>query len=164
MKDEYKRYDGKQTHRGADHAAPYPVSRLAPTIELVDLAQEIAKADSMLSNVATGKLRTIAEQVRALQNQAREVLESVQRDQELHRAQCNFKRQPGKIYHLYRKPDATTYFSMLSPNDWGGTPPHAFVASYRLEADMSWTPAEQVQSEDEQRRMLSSLLGPAKEP
>ena len=155
MSDDYTRYQG-ETHDGADHASPYPVSRLVPAIELVDLAREIAHADATLSQVAGGKLRIIAEQVRALQGQAREVLASVQRDQELHRAQCNFKRHPGRIYHLYRKPDGGTYFSMLAPAEWGGTPPHEFVDSFRLEADMSWTPA--AQAEDEQRRQLLGLL------
>ena len=32
------------------------------------------------------------------------------------------------------------YFSMLSPEDWRGAPPHRFEGSYALEADMRWTP------------------------
>lgn len=31
---------------------------------------------------------------------------------------------------------------MPSPQDWNGRPPQAFVGSYRLENDMSGTPAD----------------------
>jgi hypothetical protein len=158
MDDDYKKYDGKLAHQGADHSAPYPVSRLAPAIELVDLAKEISQADHMLGNVATAKLRIIADQVKALQEEARSVLESVKTDQALHRAQCNFKRQPGKIYHLYRKDDESQYFSMLSPQDWGNSPPHTYVGSYRLEGDMSWTPLEQIDNQDDSQAMIQRLL------
>ena len=53
-------------HQGPDHSAPYPVSRLAPAIELVDLAKEIAQADNMLTQIAHGKLGVIAEQIKVL--------------------------------------------------------------------------------------------------
>jgi len=32
---------------------------------------------------------------------------------------------------------------MLSPTDWGGSTPHAYLGSYRLESDYSWTAADQ---------------------
>ncbi len=158
MKDDHqKKYDGRVIHRGADHSAPYPLSRLAPAIELLDLAKEVAQADSMLTGVATGKLRVIAEQMKALQKEAKKVLTQVQQDQELHRVPCHFKRQPGRFYHLYRKSDGVRYFSMLSPDEWGGQPPHEFLGSFRLEADMSWTAASQATADDT-RLMIQSLL------
>ncbi|MGA7801145.1 MAG: hypothetical protein WCC36_10075 [Gammaproteobacteria bacterium] len=40
--DDLKRYDGKALHPGPDHIAPYPVSRLAPAIGLVDFARQVA--------------------------------------------------------------------------------------------------------------------------
>lgn len=124
-------------HVGVAHASPYPTSRLAPVHDLIDAARQIAEADAMLGAVANGKLQVIAEQIRALQAQAREVLAAAHRDAELHRAACNFRRKPGAVYHLYERPDTTQYFSMLAPADWG-TPPHAFVGSYELMADLSW--------------------------
>lgn len=160
MSQKLKQYDQITPHQGPDHAAPYPVSRMAPTIELVDLAQEIASADQMLGNLATAKLRTIADQMRALQAQARQVMAQVQQDQLLHRAQCNFQRHPGRIYHLYRKSAEQTYFSMLSPEEWRGAPPHEFLGSYRLEADMSWTPADQIDDGDDSRAYIQRFLLP----
>lgn len=158
--DELKRYDGKVPHQGPDHAAPYPVSRLAPAIELVDLAREIAQADTMVNSRVSAKLKVIADQVRSLQAQAREALEQAGRDQALHHAQCNFQRRPGHTYHLYCRADGSRYFSMLAPTDWRGGPPHTFEGSYRLEADMSWTPldADAPSGDDDSRELVARLL------
>lgn len=147
-----------ENHPHADNSAPYPVSRMAPATELVDMAREIAEADRMLGSVTHGKLKVIAEQMKALQAQARTILEASAHDQKLHRARCNFKRQPGKTYHLYCKADESLYFSMLAPAEWGGTPPHSFVGSYRLESDMSWTPVEEIGRHEPSVQLLNALL------
>lgn len=139
--------------------SPYPVSRLAPSFDLVDAAREIAEADRMLGAVVGNELELIVDQIRGLQERAREVLERARMDTELHRATCAFKKLPGQTYHLYERDEGTLYFSMLSPDDWGGTPPHRFRGSFRLEADMRWTPAEDTDARDEARRTVAHLLG-----
>lgn len=153
-----KKYSG-DNHHGADHAAPYPVSRMAPATELVDLARQIEEADQMLGNVVHAQLKVIAEQMKTLQREARAILESSARDQQLHRAQCQFKRQPGKIYHLYKRSEDVLYFSMLSPEEWCGKPPHEFIGSYRLENDMSWTPVEEIGKDEPSIKLLDAMLG-----
>jgi hypothetical protein len=137
-----KKHDGP-VHTGPDHSAPYPLSRLAPSFGLVDMAREIEEADTMLSAVAGGRLETLAAQIRALQEEAHRVLEQAKRDAILHRAECRFKKVPGAVYHLYKRQNDTHYFSLLSPDDWGPRCPHSFEGSYRLEVDMSWTPASE---------------------
>ncbi len=136
-------------HQGGNATAPYPVSRLAPAYDLVDMAKEISAADNMIHNRTHAKLEIIAEQIRSLQEQAKEVLEQAQDDQNLHHAKCNFVRKPGEIYHLYEKTDGERYFSMLSPEDWGSEPPHHYLNSYRLENDMSWTELSEIKNRDE---------------
>lgn len=126
----------------SDRASPYPVSRLGAPIELLDVAREIQDADRMLGAVVGGQLELIAEQIRTLQEKARAILERAQEAGDLHRASCQFKKRPGATYHLYRRPGGDRYFSMLSPDEWGGSPPHAYEGSYRLEIDMSWTRIE----------------------
>ena len=159
-KEDYKKHEGKGlVHEGDARSAPYPVSRLGATVDLVDLAQQIAKADSHINTRVSAKLQLIADQIRYLQDEARAVLEGAQRDQELHRAQCNFKRIPGRIYHLYGRSDGSSYFSMLGPEEWGGTPPHPFKGSYRLENDMSWTPESELERPDDSRELVRRLLG-----
>lgn len=145
-------------YKGPDNTAPYPVSRMAPAFDLVDLAKEIAAADNQIGNQVNGKLGVIAQQIRALQEQAREILQTASRDQQLHRARCNFKRTPGKTYHLYQKPDDTLYFSMLAPADWGGEAPHRFLGSYRLENDMSWTDTNEIDKQSDPRELIQHLL------
>jgi len=132
-----------------DSSSPYPVSRLAPAFQAGDIATEVARAESMLSARTGAKLRVIADQIKALQREARKVLEEAREEQALNQAQCSFKRIPGKTYHLYRKRDGATVFSMLSPADWGGRPTQTFLGSYRLELDYSWTPAERAAQSDE---------------
>jgi hypothetical protein len=127
-------------HPGPDRSSPYPVSRLAPAFEPLDLSREMSEADRMLNSRVSAKLKVIADQIRSLQREARSILAEARRDQELHHARCSFKRKPGNSYHLYRREDGPTYFSMLSPNDWPDGPPHRFMGSYRLENDLSWTP------------------------
>ena len=122
-----------------NNAAPYPLSRLSPPFSLVDAAQEIEAADTMVAAVASAELEAIARQIRALREQAEQVLARAQRDAELHRADVRFRKQPGKLYHLYEEPSGRRYFSMLSPEDWRGAPPHPVLGSYRLGVDLRWT-------------------------
>lgn len=158
MTDSTKRHGG-QKHAGPSSLSPYPVSRLAPPHDLVDVAREIEQAHASLGNVASSKLEVIANQIRSLQEQARGILEQTQRDVDLHQVRCNFHKRPGRIYHVYQRPDGRAYLSMLSPEEWGGEPPHEHLGSYRLEADMSWTPVEEIEERDRRRQDAQKLLG-----
>jgi len=150
------KHHGKK-HTGAEHSAPYPVSRLAPSMELVDLAKAISEADSAIQNNVTGKLSVIARQIKSLQDEAKQILQQAQRDQKLHRARCNCLRIAGNTYHLYKNQRAELYFSLLSPEDWQGQPPHDYQGAYRLENDMSWTALEEA-DEDDSQSILQHLL------
>jgi hypothetical protein len=140
--------DKKNIEATPDHTSAYPVSRLAPAFNLVDLAQEIAKADEMLANRAGAQLQLIAEQMKVLQQQAQSILQQTARDQQLHRARCNFQKKPGQIYHLYRNNQGESLLSLLSPEDWHGRPPNHFMGSYRLESDRSWIPFDEQEERD----------------
>lgn len=129
----------KARYEGPAHAAPYGLSRLAPSYDLVDVAAQIQKADETLATMAGGKLAVIAEQIQKLQEQARALLERARRDAELHRARCRFEKKPGGVYHLYRKQDGELWFSLLAPDEWTRPQPQTFEGSYRLELDMSFT-------------------------
>lgn len=148
-------------HLGPARTSPYPVSRLAPAHHLVDIAHEIALADRAIGSVVGGKLEVIARQIRHLQEEARGILAEARRDLDLHRAEHAFVKRPGSIYHLYRRSDGRLYLSLLSPDDWRGTPPHPFEGSYRLEADQSWTPVDEIDPaaeppEERVRRLLAA--------
>lgn len=145
-------------HRGEDYSSPYPTSRLAPAFQAPELAAEVARAEAMLGARTSAKLRVITDQIKALQAEARKVLDEARDEQALTHAECSFKRIPGCTYHLYRRADGGTFFSMLSPEDWGGDTPHSFLGSYRLEVDYSWTPAERLDAADDTGAMINQLL------
>jgi hypothetical protein len=135
--DDFKRHDGG-IHTGLARTSPYPISRMARPYDLVDLAREIERADTMMTNVVGGKLGLIADQIRRLQEQAHALMAAAERDAALHRVECRFQKQPGAVYHLYERPDGSRYLSMLSPADWNHRPPHLFAGSFRLNTDMSF--------------------------
>lgn len=83
--------------------------------DLVELAREIQKADEFTRSTACSKLQMIAEQVKFLHEQARKILEEAKLADNLHHVACNFKKVPGNVYYLYRRPSGQRYFSMLSP-------------------------------------------------
>lgn len=152
-----KRYTGPNRDLPA-RTSPYPQSRLSAPHDLVALAEEIERADAMVRATTTGKLEHIARQMRALKEEAERTLSAAQRDAELHRVDCAFRKRPGQIVHLYERQDGSRYFSMLSPEDWGFSPPHAYQGGFRLEADMSFTPADQTAEVDRERTQLRGLL------
>ncbi|XP_058446467.1 uncharacterized protein C1orf50 homolog [Malaya genurostris] len=127
--------------------------------DIVELAKEIQAADIQVKNNACAKLLVIAEQVRFLQEQARKILEETNAAENLHHAACNFKKIPGHIYHLYRRESGQTFFSMLSPEEWGVDGcKHTFVGSYRLEHDQSWTTIENLQEVSNNLKWARNLL------
>lgn len=137
---------------------PYPTSRLAARIDLVDMAREIEKADEALGLVVGAKLEIIRNQMQALQEEARKLLEEAQMSARLQRAKCNFRKIPGKIYHLYKRPDGELYFSMLSPEEWGGSPPHDFEGSFKVDFDLSLRPLQDERARPDGRAVVAHLL------
>lgn len=137
---------------------PNAVAKKAPN-DLVALAMEIQKADNFVKANACNKLQIIAEQMKFLQKQAENVLLEAKQNTYLHHAACNFRKQPGHVYHVYLRESGQTYFSMLSPEEWGDNgPPHIYKGSYRLEHDHSWTPVSKMDDKDNELRMIHKIL------
>lgn len=83
--------------------------------DLVALATEIQRADSLLKADARSKLHVIVEQIKSLKKQAEDILIEADWNVKLHHVACNFVKHPGHIYHLYERQTGQLYFSMLSP-------------------------------------------------
>jgi hypothetical protein len=148
-------------YTGPDHAAPYPISRMAPAFDLVDVAKQIQDADALLGTVTTGKLVILAEQIKRLQAEAMAMLEKTKLDAELHRVPCNFEKRPGGVVHLYERANGTRYFSLLAPDEWISKPAQTCLGSYRLESDASFTPLAQASDREAQvADAVRLLLGP----
>jgi hypothetical protein len=143
------KYSGDNV-RGADHASPYPVSRLAAPISLVDTAKEIESASASVALRTNAQLEVILEQMRALQQRAREIIDQAARDVDLIHVECRFRRVPGRTYHLYEREDGHRYFSMLAPEELGYVSA-AFIGSFRFEYDQSWTRMDEVDARDRRK-------------
>ncbi|XP_075237216.1 uncharacterized protein C1orf50 homolog isoform X1 [Lycorma delicatula] len=128
------------------------------TVELNELAKEVEKADKIAHSSAVNRLELIAEQMKFLQSQACKVVVELHQGLSLNHAACNFKKVPGKTYHLYQRQSGQKYFSMLSPEEWDSRLPHQFLGSFRLENDMTWTPAERIDSRENNLKLASSII------
>ncbi len=146
-------------YEGPSRAAPYPLSRTAPSYDLVDVAAQIQRADQTLATMTGGKLGVIAEQIAKLQEQARTLLEKARRDAELHRVRCSFEKKPGGEYHLYRKEDGELWFSRIGPDEWITPRADTFEGTYRLELDMTFTRID-VAEDAPAVVPIATLLGP----
>ena len=155
MSDDDKKYSG-ENFRGADHASPYPVSRLGAPVSLVDTAKAIEEASASVAMRTNAQLEVVLEQMRTLQQRAREIVEQASRDMDLLHVDCRFRRVPGRVYHLYERADGHRYFSMLAPDDFGYTTT-AFIGSYRFEHDQSWTRLEDVPARDKRRTEIQAF-------
>lgn len=138
---------------GPDHSSPYPVSRLGAPVTLVDTAKLIESASAIVATRTNAQLEVIVEQIRALQERARVIVEQAGRDLDLIQVECRFRRVPGRIYHLYERPDGHRYFSMLAPEELGYAQP-GFIASYRYEHDESWTRLDEIEVRDRKRAQI----------
>jgi len=130
--------------------------------DLVELAMQIQKADDYTKSSACSKLQVIAEQVKFLHDQARKILEDAKQGESLHHLACNFKKIPGNVYYLYQRSSGQKYFSIISPEEWGPSCPHTFVANYRLENDMSWTQASKIEQKDRELNVIHQILSGSK--
>lgn len=140
------------------------VHRMGDPSDLVALASYVQQANDFTRATVGSKLDLISQQIQFLQSQARNILEEAKRDVSLTHAKCNFKRIPGKTYHLYRRVqpqegEDDEYFSMLSPAEWGSRLSDEYLGSYRLEPDRSWTPLEKVAERDARYQFNPKLLG-----
>jgi hypothetical protein len=131
--------DAGDEHHGAQRSSPYPMSRLAPVHDLVDVARQIAEADRMIGVVASAELTLIADQIRALQERARAILAEARESLDIHQARCAFQKRPGHVYHLYARDSGERFLSMIGPDEWGDAGGRVFHGSFRLELDQSWT-------------------------
>jgi len=124
------------------NSLPYPTSTLAPPVTLVDRAKEIEKANESIQSHLNAKLEIIVKQIRALQNEAEEVLKKAKTDSDLHHVSCSFEKKPGTTLHLYEKNSGERYFSRLSPAEWN-PPPHNWVGSYKINHELGFDPLDQ---------------------
>lgn len=126
--------------------------------DLERLVEALQHSETSVKNTAYNKLQVVAEQIKFLQKQANEILANAKKDAELHKVPCNFVKIPGQIYHLYERPSSEQFWSMISPEEFGSTCKNIHLGSYRLEVDSSFTRADQLQEQQENRKFAEALM------
>ncbi|XP_074027144.1 uncharacterized protein C1orf50 homolog isoform X2 [Leptinotarsa decemlineata] len=126
-------------------------------VELMELDEQLTKANTFTKANATNKLEIIGRQMKNLHELMNEVITETRMNQELNHVACNFVKKPGHTYHLYQRSSGQKYFSMLSPEEWINAP-HNFLGSYRLEADHSWTAAGHEDARQEGLNFLKEIM------
>ncbi|CAH8443640.1 unnamed protein product [Schistosoma bovis] len=124
---------------------------------LVELAHYVESANSFVSANACSQLRLIVEQMQHLKSQAKAIIQNAHRDTLLHKLPCNFIKKPGNVYYVYEKPDASQYFSLLSPTEWDGCP-HRYIGAYKLLSDMSWISEDDFDNYESNRRAALQII------
>ncbi|MEJ2057058.1 MAG: DUF2452 domain-containing protein, partial [Desulfofustis sp.] len=99
MAAKYKGENVRQPH----YLSPYPVCRLVPGLELVELAKASGGADDVLTRQATAQLRLVAEQIEQLRDRAKNILAQTRENQELHRALCRFSKRRDSLTIFIKK-------------------------------------------------------------
>ncbi len=51
------------------------------------------------------------------------------------------------------------YLSMISPEEWGPDKCPEFLAAYKLEHDMSWTPLKEAARRSDEEALIDKILG-----
>jgi hypothetical protein len=130
----------------SNKSSTFPLSRLSASLQPINQEETLQAAKLLLGAVAQGKLQLLVEQINFLHQQARRVMEEADSNLQLHQVQCSFQKRAGHQYYLYLKgkpeEQCSLYFSLLSPQDWEGNPPHSFQGAFLLQEDLSWIKAE----------------------
>ena len=127
--------------------------------DLENLIVALKDSNEHVKNIALNKLDVIGEQIKFLQNQAKEILEEAARNSELHKIPCNFVKVPGTIYHLYQRPqNGEKIWSMISPQEFGTSCKNRYLGSYRMEQDKSFTSVDSLDEFAEKREFAESLI------
>ena len=84
------------------------------------------------------QLTQIYKQVELLAKQAEGIKERVDVSRRIYKAKIGFKPSIGNTYYLYKKENSEEVLSLISPDEWGESPPYQFVASVKLLADHTW--------------------------
>jgi hypothetical protein len=67
-------------------------------------------------------------------------------------------KKPGQIYYYYKRQSGQLYLSIMSPQDWGKSCPHEFIAAYRLEYDNSWLAIKEIEKRDERKALIAQVM------
>ena len=86
-----------------------------------------------------GKLKLIAKQIKALRNEALEIIDESNVQYELQSLNPSFKLVSGNYYYLYKN-DSKKYFSLISPQQWNNK--DEYLGKYFYDLDKNFVKEE----------------------
>ena len=116
---------------------PYGTNVGAPAIQLT----ETVAWKRLNVRRANDHLKAEFDEVRAAYDR---IIEKLELNELVYSASFNFEPIVGEIYHLYRRDDAHTFLSILSPEECS----FDYIGSFRLTADKLWEMVASAEIED----------------
>ncbi len=106
---------------------PYASDIGAPKIELNDISH-------WKNNTITKVNHQLDARFNELKKEYHKLMEQYEFNKLIYEAKFNYEPIIGKVYHLYKKANNTTFLSLLAPNECGFN----YLKSFRLNADQIW--------------------------
>lgn len=104
-----------------------------------DQGKVMGRAMTAMKEQTESQLRQLYDQMQVLVKQANQIKSRVHVSERIYLSQINFEPIIGQTYFLYDKAEGEHVLSMISPQEWGNTPPYqSFVAKVKLLADHTW--------------------------
>ncbi|NJK92584.1 MAG: DUF2452 domain-containing protein [Blastochloris sp.] len=109
-----------------------------------DMGKVKGKAIEAMEFQVEAQMKQLYQQVETLARQAKVLKKRAEVSYQIY--QCEMRSDPviNQFYYLYRRRDGTTFLSLVSPEEWGGSL-FDFVAKVRLLADHTWDVLEEKQ-------------------
>ncbi len=120
------------------HNLPYAHTIGGAEIKPVDKGKVKGRAMMAMYEQTDMDLEQIRQQMELLARQAKAIKDRVRISEKIYLAEINFEPFMGKVYHLYLRESGKYVLSLVSPDEWGSTPPFDFIATVHLLADHTW--------------------------
>lgn len=117
---------------------PYAHHMGSAIIKPIDKGRVKGLAMSAMYEQTEEQLIQIKDQVELLVRQAQAIHDRISISELIYKADCGFVPIPNKEYYLYKKSEDKSTISMVSPKEWGKTPPYEYLATVRLLSDSTW--------------------------
>ena len=106
---------------------PYATDMSAPKIELTDISHWKNNTVSKVNHQLGAKFEE-------LKFEYQKLVEQYEFNKLIYEAKFSFEPVVGKVYHLYKREDESTFLSILNPNECS----FDYLKSFRLNADQIW--------------------------
>jgi len=117
---------------------PYAHHVGSAIVRPIDKGRSRGLAMSAMYEQTGVQLQQLSDQVALLIQQAQSIHDRIAVSESIYTAEVGFKPNIGQTCYLYERSNGKRVLSLVSPDEWGGNPPYAYVATARLLSDHTW--------------------------